>query len=216
MSAGGNPTSADVKEDTHMGRIRKRVLACGKKFTETNEVDLIEYSRLAVEVVGILELMGVVFKWASADIVTKARLVESTGEANFAKIVEMDKKNKQLFPNDTNKKESRTRALNRITHMLQLTCGIYDGIAGSDASLGDIVSESYTKTICRIHKWVVQKMVRAGIYVVPTREDFLKMINWQLDNPEMKKEHDDTFKQISLFASHMEKNFGDATIKWIG
>merc|ERR1719233_2028886 len=82
-----------------------------------------------------------------------------------------------------------TRTLNRMTHVLQLPCGIYEGLAaGSDEALSDIVSTSYTKTICRIHKWVVQQMVRAGIYVVPSREDFLKTMNWDLNNPEQKKQ----------------------------
>merc|ERR1719289_690017 len=94
-----------------------------------------------MEFAGILENMGVVFKWACADIITKSQLIEKTAEISFEKILEMDTKNKQLFPNDTNKKESRTRALNRMTHMLQLSCGIYEGIVGSDAPLPDIVSE---------------------------------------------------------------------------
>merc|ERR1719193_2458521 len=160
-----------------------------------------------MEFAGILENMGVVFKWACADIITKSQLIEKTAEISFEKILEMDTKNKQLFPNDTNKKESRTRALNRMTHMLQLSCGIMDGVLESDAPLSEIVSETYTRTISRIHKWVIQKMVRAGIYVVPSREDFLKTINWDLKKPEVKKELDFTFSQISMFASNIEKKF---------
>jgi len=217
MSAAGSSTSADVTDDLKKGiKIRQHVLSCSKKFSETNEVDLLDYSKIVIEVAEILQCMGVVFKWAIADIVTKARLVESTGEPYFARILEMDKKNNQLFPNDTIKKESRTRSLNRMTHVLQLTCGIYEGVAaGSDDSLSDIVSKAYTKTLCRIHAWVVQQMVRAGIYVVPSREDFLKTCNWDLKNPEEKMRLDDTFKQISIFASRIEKNFEDAKIKWI-
>jgi len=217
MSAVGNTTSAEITEDMKQGdRIKAHVLSCGTKFSETNEVDLIDYAKIVIEVAGILECMGVVFKWATADVVSKARLVEATGEPSFAKVLEMDKKNEQIFPNDTNKKESRTRALNRMTHVLQLTCGIYEGLAaGSDDTLSDIVSTSYTNTICRIHKWVVQQMVRAGIYVAPSREDFLKTLNWDLNNPEQKKQLDDTFKQISSFASHVEKNFEDSKIEWI-
>merc|ERR1719233_154109 len=168
-----------------------------------------------MEFAGILESMGVVFKWACADIITKSQLIEKTAEISFEKILEMDTKNKQLFPNDTNKKESRTRALNRMTHMLQLSCGIMDGVLESDAPLSEIVSETYTRTISRIHKWVIQKMVRAGIYVVPSREDFLKTLNCDLSNPEQKIRNTDTLKNISKFASHMEKKFDDAKIKWI-
>jgi len=220
MSAAGNPTSADIIDEMKQGdrndRIRAHVLSCSKKFSETKEVDLLDYSKIVIEVAGVLECMGVVFKWATADVVSKARLVESTGESSFAKILEMDKKNGQLFPNDTNKKESRTRSLNRMTHVLQLTCGIYEGLAAeSNDALSDITSRSYNKTICRIHKWVIQQMVRAGIYVVPSREDFLKTMNWDFNNPEKKKQLDDTFTHISIFASRVEKNFEDAKIKWI-
>jgi len=220
MSAAGNPTSADIIDEMKQGdrndRIRALVLSCSKKFSETKEVDLLDYSKIVIEVAGVLECMGVVFKWATADVVSKARLVESTGESSFAKILEMDKKNGQLFPNDTNKKESRTRSLNRMTHVLQLACGIYEGLtAGSNDALSDITSKSYTKTLCRIHKWVIQQMVRAGIYVVPSREDFLKTMNWDFNNPEKKKQLDDTFTHISIFASRVEKNFEDAKIKWI-
>jgi len=173
MANGGEASAKITEEKGHAGRIQFLVHSCSKNFAETNQVDLVDYANIVIEVAAILEGLGVVFKWAASDIVTKSQLVIKTGETSFAKILAMDTQNKQLFPNDTVKKESRTRALNRMTHVLQLTCGIIDGLATTDTPLVDIVSETYTKTICRIHKWVVQKMVRAGFYVIPYREDFL-------------------------------------------
>jgi len=119
--------------------------------------------------------LGIAFKFAEMDYVAKVQsLTEaSNSSATLQELVEFD-----IISDSVRTRGSHSRNLLRVKRGLDMVKVLFEQLLVTEGnSLRDPASVAYEQVFAPHHGWAIRKAVGAGMYSLPTKSQFLKMLN---------------------------------------
>ncbi|KAK7303545.1 hypothetical protein RJT34_14452 [Clitoria ternatea] len=138
-------------------------------------VQVAPFSRACSLVSPLFSCLGVAFKFAEMDYVAKVHdLAEASNSIQtLQSMIDLD-----VQAVSVRNGGSHTRNLLRVKRGLDMVRVLFEQILVSEGdSLRDPASKAYEQVLAPYHGWAIRKAVSVGMYVLPTKEQFLKKLN---------------------------------------
>ncbi|EEF29361.1 accelerated cell death 11 [Ricinus communis] len=143
--------------------------------TSSADLEVAPFSRACSLVSPLFGCLGIAFKFAEMDYVSKVR---DLGEASKSIGTIQEMVNKDIEENCVRKAGSHSRNLLRVKRGLDMVKVLFEQILITEGnSLKDPASKAYAQVFAPHHGWAIRKAVAAGMYALPTKSQLLNKLN---------------------------------------
>ncbi|KAK4406006.1 Accelerated cell death 11 [Sesamum angolense] len=142
---------------------------------EETRLELATFSRACSLVSPLFRCLGIAFKFAELDYVSKVDDLAEASKSILTLPVMMDG---DIEANCVRRAGSHTRNLLRVKRGIDMVKVLFEHILSSEGnSLKDPASKAYAQVFAPYHGWAIRKAVGAGMYALPTRAQLLNKLN---------------------------------------
>eukprot|EP00199_Chlamydomonas_sp_CCMP681_P005929 CAMPEP_0119101848 /NCGR_PEP_ID=MMETSP1180-20130426/782_1 /TAXON_ID=3052 ORGANISM="Chlamydomonas cf sp, Strain CCMP681" /NCGR_SAMPLE_ID=MMETSP1180 /ASSEMBLY_ACC=CAM_ASM_000741 /LENGTH=225 /DNA_ID=CAMNT_0007086027 /DNA_START=85 /DNA_END=762 /DNA_ORIENTATION=+ len=141
---------------------------------EGADISTLAFASLMTQLVCVFDYLGAVMHFAKHDMLTKTQSLHmvSVNQPQLRDIVATDKAAGRVTV-----KDSCARNLHRLVCCLKFLRVLLENLARSpQVSIKEAATAAYQESLAPIHSYMVRTAVWAGMYVLPTREQFMSQI----------------------------------------
>ncbi|KAJ7169401.1 hypothetical protein O6H91_Y242300 [Diphasiastrum complanatum] len=138
-------------------------------------IEVASFSKACDHVSVLFGCLGIAFKFAERDYVAKVQdLLQASKEfETLQSMLEMDVKQ-----NSVRTGGSHSRNLLRVKRGIDMVRVLFEQILLSEGdSLRECATKAYDQVFALHHSWTIRKAVGAGMYLIPSKSQFLKKLN---------------------------------------
>lgn len=149
--------------------------ACKRVSEQGTDIKCTDFADLCDSILPFFDHLGTLFGFARAELAEKAGTVRQAGQQHgtLAEMVKADKAAKRVTVKNSNSRNLH-RLMTSITFVRLLLSSLL--AHGSSVTLRQAATEAYDQSLGLFHTFVVRAAIKAGLFSLPSREQFLKGI----------------------------------------
>lgn len=166
--------------------------------SDGNTIDLLLFVEAYKELLKYLDHLGKIFNFVKADLVDKFQNLDkcmkrdSKHYTTIQSSIEYEKQDKKVYMQNPNATLSILRLIRGLDFIRKFLENLYKN-KDTNKKTPELAIWAYEETLAFRHNWVVRKMVRTGLYLLPYKADLISNMSHGVQND---KETDLIFKDF--------------------